>query len=665
MPEWLKEKSNIIIAITLGLLSFGLYVKTLAPTVLMGDGGEFQFVPYLAGIAHPTGYPLYTMLGWLWSHALPLGEVAYRMNLFSALWAAITVTLLYLTVERAVRLAASGAPRSLSFAAAALGSLVFAFSETFWSQALIAEVYSLNSAFVALMLYLLLQFGAQLQPNEKGSKQGAASDTSLSATYLLLAAFAYGLSLTHHRTMILLAPAILVFVWLIERRVFRYVKAIKLAVFFFLPLLLYLYIPWRAPHTPYLRLPLSAEKGLILYHNTLSGFLDHVLGWVFSSQLGYRVQIWTRLAMAADLLGRQFGWLGIALGLLGLLRALFSRKWPFLAFTVLAYLAGTAFNLIYFIGDIHVLFIPSYLIFTLWLALGAETLAEGAGVGIVRIWERGYHGVVTGIRDRVSVVAIVPFFLLPAFLLVHNYPRLDQSRNYEARDFWQGILAAPLPRRAILVSNDRDEIMPLWYYQYIDGKRPDWMGVFPLIVPQPGYENVGRTIDSLLEAGRPIYLIKEMPGLEVKYRLEPVSSLVQVVSPAVDKAPDHPRELLMAETIRLIGYDQEPYSPGPGESLCITLYWQGVVVEMEEVYSSFVHLVDVSSRFLAGSDHQPGGDFYPTDLWRPGEILRDEHLIEIPADAPPGSYGLLVGMYRYPSLEPLGRNALVGRVEIK
>ncbi|NIO71864.1 MAG: DUF2723 domain-containing protein, partial [Anaerolineae bacterium] len=64
-----------------------------------------------AGIAHPTGYPLYTMLGWLWSHVLPLGDVAYRMNLFSALWAAVAVTLLYITSVLFLRLVSPSIPQ--------------------------------------------------------------------------------------------------------------------------------------------------------------------------------------------------------------------------------------------------------------------------------------------------------------------------------------------------------------------------------------------------------------------------------------------------------------------------------------------------------------------------------------------------------------------------
>jgi hypothetical protein len=68
---------------------------------------------------------------------------------------------------------------------------------------------------------------------------------------------------------------------------------------------------------------------------------------------------------------------------------------------------------------------------------------------------------------------------------------------------------------------------------------------------------------------------------------------------------------------------------------------------------------------VAGSDQQPGGAFYPTDLWRTGEILRDEHVFIVPPGIPPGKYRLRVGMYSYPSLEPLGDSVFLGRLEIR
>ena len=96
-PGAAKQSHNLDWLVSGGLVlaAFCLYLLTLAPTVLEADSGEFQFVPWLPGITHPPGYPLYTLLGWLWTHLLPLNDVAWRMNLLSAVFAAVTVGLTY------------------------------------------------------------------------------------------------------------------------------------------------------------------------------------------------------------------------------------------------------------------------------------------------------------------------------------------------------------------------------------------------------------------------------------------------------------------------------------------------------------------------------------------------------------------------------------------
>jgi hypothetical protein len=197
-----------------------VYVLTLAPGVLGGDSGELQYIPYILGVAHPTGYPLYTLLGWLWTHGVMVGDVAYRMNLLSAVLGASTVAVLYLIVRH---LTSRHAP-------ALLAAALFAFSPTFRMQAIVAEVYTLNTAFVVLVIYLLLRWEAA-RP---------------SARDLLLAAFVYGLSLTHHRVIIILLPALALFVWLTDRGVLTNARLLlKIAALGFLPLLLYLYAPLR------------------------------------------------------------------------------------------------------------------------------------------------------------------------------------------------------------------------------------------------------------------------------------------------------------------------------------------------------------------------------------------------------------------------------------
>lgn len=627
----MTKKVDFALSIALGLVVFFLYLSTLAPTLLFADGGEFQFVPYLLGISHPTGYPLYLLLGWLWSHLLPWGDVAFRMNLFSTLWGGITVGLLYL-VGLLVLAQAKLEPLYLRRGLALLAALAFAASRTFWSQAIIAEVYTFNTLFVALTLLLLLLWAEKRD-----------------GRLLYLFAFIYGLSLTHHRTMALLAPAYLLFIWLTDSRLLRQPRsALSLLLLFLLPQLLYLYIPLRAPATPYIRLSLAPGRELVLYENSLRGFLKHVLGQAYGSRLGLYGTWPEILGGAFRFLERQFLLPGILLGLLGLFRLLKAPRLFLLLF--LSHGSIFAFNLLHFRGDIKVFFIPTYLIFALWIALGAGTLAEGARWGFRRL-DLLLHG-----------VTLLLLASLPLGLLMRNYHGVDRSDDLRARHFWEALLAEPIPQGAILATNDRNEMMPLWYLQQVEGVRPDLLGLFPLVVPE--YADIGLLLDSLFGLGRPVYFIKEMPGLEIKYHLRKVNSLVEILSPAVTEEPDYTRNLVLGEEMELVGYDQEPHSPRPGEELRVTLYWRsrrGVA----GIYSAYLHLVNKEGQAIAQSDHQPGGVYYPTSLWKEGEIIRDEHTVTIPSTAPLGSYRLLAGMYESHSQEPLGQGLTIGMVGVK
>jgi hypothetical protein len=634
-----RSRLDLWLALLLGGAAFALYAVTLAPTVLEGDAGEFQFVPYLLGVAHPTGYPLYTLLGWLWSHLVAVGDVAYRMNLFSAFWAALAVALLYPTARIMLQQVFPLLPESLRRLIAIVAATVLAVTPTLWSQAVIAEVYGLHLFLTVLIFYFLLAWGIRGR-----------------SRLLLFAALAFGLSLAHHSTTLLLAPAILSYLWLAERRVFREPRLLFQALLLVLfPLLLYLYIPWRAPHTPYLRLPLTAGRELVLYENTWTSLVDFVLGGPFRGSVDLSVSLVERLSMSWGLLRNEFGWIGVALAVVGVAQLVFGRslsgtgkRWALLALTGLTYAAFVAFNLVYTIGDIFVMYIPSYLIVVLWLALGVGTVASLVA------------------RQRVAGVLVVLLFLaLPLWMAFGNYARVDQSGNDLARTHWEAILAEPLPANSVLVSNDRNEFMPMWYFQYVDGQRPDLLGLFPLITPD--YPTLGHVLDLALSTGRPVYLIKGMPGIEAKVDVEAEGQLWRVLGPSIQKEPDTVRNIHLDDALLLTGYDRLPHSPGPGETLQVRLYWEAVRSLAAE-YHSFVHLLDFEGGAISHSDRQPGGVYYPTTLWRVGERLRDDHLLRIPGDLPEGVYSLLAGMYALSgdgALQPLGEPVIIGQVAVK
>lgn len=676
------SRTDYLLALFSALLAFALYLRTLAPGLLGGDSGELQFAAWLGGAAHPTGYPLYLMLGWLWAHLLPLHDPAWRMNAFSALWGGVAVGLTYLLAVRMLKPLSSASLRArprpifgpiLERIPALFAALTTAVTPTFWSQATVAEVYTLNAAFVAAILLAVLIWG------QTGSRRA-----------LYAAALLIGLSLAHHRTTLLYLPAILVYNSFQRsgqsgesashfpgRLSLRTAAAIGLLVC--LPLLLYLYLPLRAPHTAYNRMQVGPGQVLEFYSPTWRGFIEHVSGQGFGSALGAGKIAAARLAGLPALFIRELTLVGVALGLLGLAWLAWRRR-PLLALTGLSWLVVVGFNLVYGIGDIYVYYIPAYLIWTLWMAAGVwacgnalvwlleqrgrGTEAEGnRGAGEPRSREaerRENRGAETKtLGFLASLFPCFLAFLLPVYLLIAHFTTLDRSQDQTAQA-WAALLAQPIQQNAILVTNDRDEMVPQWYLKYVEGRRTDLDGIFPLIQPGSAWADVGAVTEQALGSGRPVYLIKPMPGIEVKFALEHTAP-AQVIGPAAANPPAQASTAIYGGSLRLAGYDAAPAALQPGGAAEITLYWQPVG-QLGADYTTFVHLVDADGNKIAQSDHQPGGVYYPTSLWKPGETLVDRHTLALPTALGRPPYSIVVGLYDHSGeLQHLGEPQTVGR----
>ena len=151
-----------------------LYASTIAPGLLPADSGEFQLVATVLGIAHPPGYPLYTLLGRLATLAIPWGDAALRLNALSALCSALTLGVVAHTVRR----------RTGSAAAALVAAGALGLSTTFWAQATTANIRALTGLFVALLLALALRWGEER-----------------SARRLWVLAGVFGLAVGHHASL--------------------------------------------------------------------------------------------------------------------------------------------------------------------------------------------------------------------------------------------------------------------------------------------------------------------------------------------------------------------------------------------------------------------------------------------------------------------------------
>ncbi|MGA9349400.1 MAG: DUF2723 domain-containing protein [Anaerolineae bacterium] len=183
-PE--PNRTDFMIALAVGVCALAAYVRTLAPDVLYGDSAEFQTLAYTLGTTHSTGYPVYLLLGRLLGF-LPIGSLAWRVNLLSAVGAATTVSSVFLLTRYLTR----------SRIGALLGSVALGLSYTFWSQAIIAEVYTPALAFLSAILLLLWRWH-----NAPAERNRA----------LLFAALLAGLGLGVHAFVVLMAPTAVVFV---------------------------------------------------------------------------------------------------------------------------------------------------------------------------------------------------------------------------------------------------------------------------------------------------------------------------------------------------------------------------------------------------------------------------------------------------------------------
>ena len=627
----LRERT---IALILFALALALYLRTGARGLLPGDPGEFQFAAWTFGLAHATGYPLYLMTGGVWQHfwALLGASPAASLNAFSAVQAAAAVALMYL-------LAVQGIPGSVVIRrmGALLAAAFLAANPTFWSQGLIAEVYALQALLLVSILFVFQRMAR--------ADAGHASPVWL--------ALLTGMALTHHATTLLWLPGLALGVWMVRDRLSRSPALwVGAAVALLAPLLLYLYVPLRAtPAASPWYFPQLGNETLALYTHSLRGFRDFITGRTIS--VGYYDigRAWENTGTAAQLWRLHFGYAGSALAAIGVYALVFNKRYALLAVTALGIVLQQLFNLFYAIEDILVYYIPIYLVLSLWAGWGGAQLAGGfaqlgaaSDAGTRKAQEPGAPAINW---DVLGVLVALMLLYFPMRQMVTYLPRLDQRTAVQARQMWQGILAANPPANAILVSNDRNEIVPLYYLQNVEGLRTDLTGIFPLIAPEARFGDIAATLQTALNAApaAPVLLVKPMPGLETRFILAPATPpLVEVVG-AVDGTPTHVVNQPFGP-LTLRGFDWARSD----DVVDLRLMWQ-VDAPLPAGYTTTVQLFNGVSTRLAQSDAAAGGVYYPTTLWKPGEVLVESHTLSLPPDAVPAT--LLVGMYSGPEMSSL------------
>jgi hypothetical protein len=433
-----KRRAAFACALLL-LIDLIVYLLTRAPAVQFIDSGELAVVCQTLGIAHPTGYPLYTLLGRLFC-LIPLKDVIFRVNLMSLLLACFSSAILFfalLIIGRDFLQGTDGRSRFVIWAAF-LASLIFSFTPTQWSQATSNEVYSLNVLFYSLIILLVLLWRTRRRP-------------PVGEPIFFLLTFVYGLSFGNHMSTILLLPAIL-FIWIdtLGKRLFRPRRIVLVLTLFLLGLSIYLFLPIRSMQNPVM------DWG---NPQSWATFKRHVTGWQYQVWMFAQSadELGSNLANFVKLLFHQFPIYLLPLSLLGIWRIFVCCR-RILVFLLIIFLANILYGINYGIPDIDPYFLGSFLVNAIFIGAGLLFIFQIMGNSRVK---KGFLHLILAL-----------FILLPVVIFEKNYLQADRSGDFFAHDFASNVMRS-VRKDAIILTNVWDHYSPWLYSRYVEMKRPD------------------------------------------------------------------------------------------------------------------------------------------------------------------------------------------------
>lgn len=414
-------------SLSLILIFFILYRITVAPGITWAydsaDSGDFLAALATGGVPHPGGYPTYLLFATLFTK-LPIGELAFRTNLFSLLSMLGAIVLAYNLVEKLTK-----KPWIAVFTALFFGSLPLV-----WSQALITEVYASLTLLCLLTLFLLLPKRETLSLHD------------------FLGGLALGLALGNHLTAIFLAPLLLL------KNTNKYLHEVSLRFMGLLTgLSVFLVIPLRA-----------SNQAPVNWGNAINwqGFWWLISGQMYQDRLSHFSisYLYKATGLWSQFLLDQITLIGLATALIYIVvffqadRLHFASLWLALVYSV--------FSILYYSPDSYIYLILPFFSFSLWIGLGLE-----------RLWMH---------FPRVQTVILTFSLLLVIVRALSLIPRMDISADHQAEIYTETVLDS-VPPNAILLTSGDEPTFSLWYYHYALGQRPDVAIVSTDLVSYPWY----------------------------------------------------------------------------------------------------------------------------------------------------------------------------------
>lgn len=596
-----------------------LYAFTAAPSIveLFDDSLEFQFVLPTFGIAHPTGYPLYTLIGGVWSHLLPFGNWAWRVNIFSAVAAAGAVALVFVLAQRLTVRNEHG-----DVWAATAAAIAFGFGEVWWSQAAVAEVYAMHNLLVVAILALAVDLP---------STGGQAADRRMASMLALI-----GLGLAHHRMIVLLLPGLAVYLlWttpalLRPRRVWLFWLAALLA-----PLLLYAYIPLRA------------TQGVVdlngSYVNTWAGFWDHVLARRYTSFFAANELTHSYDALGWFMLWReQMGWVGVGLSMLGFGVLAERRRRPAWMLIALVLTANLIFTLNYRVGDPEVFLLPVFL---------CTAVLAGGGLALIRRWLQHMSA------SSTSVMTLLSAFIM--LLLLGGIGRsapINRSADWSVHDYAVDMATVAFPENSRVIGIE-GEMTALRYMQ-----RAEQLGLAAAPVVANTAEERRRALAAGMAASATVYLTRELEGIDGVYSFTGEGPLVRVWPRGMveERTPSHRVDLsLLDGRLLMEGYDLERLEWAGGPVVRVTLYWRPLEPIDRDLKISLRVVNEVGEPKALRSGLPAVTDAYPlrqiarTPSWEKNIQVRDVYETKLPDDLTDAA--VLVIIYDADTLAEVGR----------
>ncbi|MGH2418229.1 MAG: glycosyltransferase family 117 protein, partial [Candidatus Limnocylindria bacterium] len=452
------------------------------------DTGEAQTVPPTLSIFHPTGFPTYELIGWLWTR-IPVGEVAWRMNLLSGVSVALAAGVVTLIAGHLV----GQRSRVLRAVAAGIAGAAFAFASEPWENASRADVHAVNILFVTVVIWLLLVWRAA---ERAGSPRAGG--------WLIAAAGAFGTGLGVHPLVGLLAPGIGVWLFVVDRDIWRRWRLIAacagvLAIGIVGP---YTFLWLRAisdPEPPlfYARPDTPERFRYLVFAEQFSGLFRD-----FRAPLSDFGDKWSD---AERVLEAQFvppGWLLAAVG--GAIVA--ARSLGTFAVLLLFVVGNVVYSMNFRDGDIDRYYMPTVAVLAPLIGVAVASISAACARAVAEVGRRLVT--TTDARRRLASLAgalvMTIGALVPAASLATGYEAHDDSDDRDA-DAWVASVHASLPPNAVIVSW-WSYSTALWHHRWVLGQRPDVTIIDERDLLDEGY----RTMSNAIRAHygrRPVYIV--------------------------------------------------------------------------------------------------------------------------------------------------------------